>query len=162
MFSLNTSHSLVAQLKSRKLSGVPIDFRFLLTEIRRCCNSLAFLALWDVFLVRSGAVCGDPGAVIDPRQSLLFTLPLTLLWADLHFYAVHRFLHSHPLLYKHVHKIHHESVNTNIMSGLSFHPVEGFLYFSSLLFCLLLPGGMRCEECEGRSDEATKRCEYPS
>mmetsp|Transcript_72 Transcript_72/g.129 ORF Transcript_72/g.129 Transcript_72/m.129 type:complete len:312 (+) Transcript_72:68-1003(+) len=129
-------------LKSRKLSGVPIDFRFLLTEIRRCCNSLALLALWDLLLTRSGAVRGVPGAVVDLRQSLLYTLPLTLLWADLHFYAIHRFLHSHPFLYKHIHKIHHESVNTNVMSGLSFHPVEGFLYFSSLLFCVLLPGGM--------------------
>ena len=58
---------------------------------------------------------------------------------DFHFYFVHRFLHSHPTLYKRIHKVHHESINTNVMSGLSFHPVEGFLYFSSLLLVGILP-----------------------
>lgn len=42
-------------------------------------------------------------------------------------------------LYKNVHKIHHESYNPDPFSGLSFHPIEGFIYFTSLLGTLIVP-----------------------
>jgi sterol desaturase/sphingolipid hydroxylase (fatty acid hydroxylase superfamily) len=61
------------------------------------------------------------------------------VWGDFHFYCVHRMLHI-PFLYKNVHKIHHESFNPNPWSGLSFHPVEGVIYFSSApIIALVVP-----------------------
>ena len=53
------------------------------------------------------------------------------LGADLHFYLAHRLLHQ-PALYRRVHSVHHLSRNPNPWSGLSFHPAEALLYFSSL------------------------------
>ena len=50
---------------------------------------------------------------------------LFLLWADLHFYLIHSAMHVNKFLYKHIHKVHHESINTNPLSGLSFHWLEG-------------------------------------
>ena len=57
------------------------------------------------------------------------------LWADFHFYATHRLLHT-PALFRAIHKTHHRSHNVDPFSGLSMHPLEHLLYFSALL----LPG----------------------
>ena len=63
-----------------------------------------------------------------------FVLWLVLLpvWSAFHFYWVHRLLHV-PVLYKHVHSLHHRNVNIGPWSGLSMHPVEHLLYLTTLL-----------------------------
>ena len=53
------------------------------------------------------------------------------IWSAFHFYWIHRFLHI-PILYKYVHSLHHRNVNVGPWSGLSMHPIEHFLYISSL------------------------------
>lgn len=45
---------------------------------------------------------------------------------DLWFYGVHRLLH-HPALFRHVHAVHHQSVDTNPFSSYAFHVVEAAL-----------------------------------
>ncbi|MEO3414592.1 sterol desaturase family protein [Roseovarius sp. CAU 1744] len=62
-----------------------------------------------------------------------FILALILLpvWSAFHFYWAHRLLHV-PLLYKRVHSLHHRNVNIGPWSGLSMHPVEHFIYLTSL------------------------------
>ncbi len=69
-----------------------------------------------------------------------FVLGFVLLpvWSAFHFYWVHRLLHV-PLLYKRVHSLHHRNVNIGPWSGLSMHPVEHFLYLSSLLIHWIVP-----------------------
>lgn len=57
---------------------------------------------------------------------------ITIFWSDIHFYVVHRLLHI-SWLYKHIHSIHHESFNPEPFAGLSFHPLEAIIYYSSLL-----------------------------
>ena len=55
-----------------------------------------------------------------------------------HFYAIHRLIHV-PWLYKHVHSIHHKSVNPSPWSSLAMHPFEHVLYFASVFYHVLLP-----------------------
>jgi sterol desaturase/sphingolipid hydroxylase (fatty acid hydroxylase superfamily) len=57
---------------------------------------------------------------------------------DLHFYAIHRFLHWPPL-YRLAHSLHHNNVNPGPWSGLSMHPIEHVLYFSGVLFLAIIP-----------------------
>ena len=54
------------------------------------------------------------------------------LFNSTHFYFVHRFLHSR-VMYRKVHRIHHRNVNTGPWSGISMHPIEHLVYFSSVL-----------------------------
>ena len=61
----------------------------------------------------------------------LLAFLLLPIWSAFHFYWVHRLLHV-PLLYRKVHSLHHRNVNIGPWSGLSMHPVEHFLYLSSL------------------------------
>lgn len=58
-------------------------------------------------------------------------LILIPIWSAFHFYWVHRLLHV-PLIYKRVHALHHRNVNIGPWSGFSMHPVEHFLYLTTL------------------------------
>ncbi len=56
---------------------------------------------------------------------------------EAHFYAVHRLIHV-PVLYRHIHSVHHNSVNPSPWSSLAMHPVEHILYFSGCLIHLVI------------------------
>ncbi len=60
------------------------------------------------------------------------------LWGSFHFYWVHRALHQ-PALYRHAHALHHRNVNVGPWSGISMHPIEHAIYFSSLLIHFVVP-----------------------
>lgn len=68
-----------------------------------------------------------------------FLMPV---YRDAHFYCIHRMMHPWRskrvpdlghFLYKHVHSLHHKSYNPSAWSGISMHPVEGFLFESVAL-----------------------------
>ncbi len=64
-------------------------------------------------------------------------LVFTPVIISFHFYWIHRLIHI-PFLYKHVHSLHHRNTNVGPWSGLSMHPVEHLLFFSSVLVhCLI-------------------------
>lgn len=65
-------------------------------------------------------------------------LLLTPLWISFHFYWIHRWLHWPPL-YRLAHSLHHRNTNIGPWSGLSMHPVEHVLFFSSILIHFVLP-----------------------
>jgi lathosterol oxidase len=67
---------------------------------------------------------------------LLFLL--TPVSISLHFYWVHRALHWDPF-YKLAHALHHRNVNVGPWSGLSMHPVEHVMFFSSILIHFIIP-----------------------
>lgn len=62
---------------------------------------------------------------------------LTPLWISFHFYWIHRFLHWQPM-YKIAHALHHRNTNVGPWSGLSMHPIETILFFSSILIHLII------------------------
>lgn len=57
---------------------------------------------------------------------------------ETHFYLIHRLIHT-PFLYRHVHCVHHNSVNPSPYSSLSMHPVELLLYLGMALWHLVIP-----------------------
>ena len=54
------------------------------------------------------------------------------------FYFAHRFMHWPPL-YSLAHSLHHRNVNPGPWSGLSMHPIEHVVYFSSILLFFFIP-----------------------
>ena len=54
------------------------------------------------------------------------------------FYFAHRLLH-YPWLYRVAHKLHHRNVNPGPWSGLSMHPIEHVIYFSTILLFFVIP-----------------------
>jgi sterol desaturase/sphingolipid hydroxylase (fatty acid hydroxylase superfamily) len=78
---------------------------------------------------------------VDPREQpvyfiiLLCSIQMLRLF---HFYWIHRLLHWLPL-YKAGHYLHHKNINIGPWSGLSMHPIEHILYFSSILIHWVVP-----------------------
>jgi sterol desaturase/sphingolipid hydroxylase (fatty acid hydroxylase superfamily) len=74
------------------------------------------------------------------EQPVIFALwfMLTPVWISFHFYWVHRALHWGPL-YRIAHALHHRNVNVGPWSGLSMHPVEHLIFFSSILIHFVVP-----------------------
>eukprot|EP00656_Telonema_subtile_P018787 TRINITY_DN20199_c0_g2_i1.p1 TRINITY_DN20199_c0_g2~~TRINITY_DN20199_c0_g2_i1.p1 ORF type:complete len:270 (+),score=43.11 TRINITY_DN20199_c0_g2_i1:56-865(+) len=111
------------------------------TEIWRCVCSLCIVSTLDTIIYASAHTGGLPLLSWNQPAGLSDWLPAVsvLLWADFHFYFMHRTLHEVPWLYRNVHKVHHESYNPNPFSGLSFHPIEASLYFSAMLAVCFIP-----------------------
>ena len=68
----------------------------------------------------------------------VLALPLIYIWISFHFYMVHRLLHIR-FLYERVHSLHHRNINIGPFSGISMHPIEHVLYFSSVLIHVVVP-----------------------
>ena len=63
---------------------------------------------------------------------------LTPLFREVHFYAIHRAIHA-PAIYKRVHAFHHRNTNPGPWSGMSMHPLEHVVYFSSVILHWVVP-----------------------
>lgn len=103
------------------LSGVPI------------WTGLQVLMLW--------AWANSWGNWLNPADHWVWLACLALavpVIHEFHFYCIHRLIHT-PFLYKWVHSVHHNSINPSPWSSLSMHPIEHLLYFSTLLYHLILP-----------------------
>lgn len=57
---------------------------------------------------------------------------------EIGFYCAHRLMHI-PVLYRLAHYLHHRNVNPGPWSGLSMHPIEHLIYFSSTLMFFVIP-----------------------
>ena len=67
--------------------------------------------------------------------ALFFLVPFI---HEVGFYFAHRLLHV-QLLYEAAHKLHHRNVNPGPWSGLSMHPIEHLIYFSTILLFFAIP-----------------------
>jgi ring-1,2-phenylacetyl-CoA epoxidase subunit PaaE len=56
----------------------------------------------------------------------IFITFLLFVVEDTYFYWMHKTVHS-PKLYKYIHKVHHESIDTTPFTSYSFHPIEAAL-----------------------------------
>ncbi|MEM7122527.1 MAG: sterol desaturase family protein [Pseudomonadota bacterium] len=96
-------------------SGVAVWTAYEVLMFWAMANGYAPLLLWD-----------------DSPVWFVVLFFLTPIWISFHFYWVHRWLHWPPL-YKRAHALHHRNVNVGPWSGLSMHPIEHVIFFSSIL-----------------------------
>jgi sterol desaturase/sphingolipid hydroxylase (fatty acid hydroxylase superfamily) len=87
------------------------------------------------------AFANGTAAQVGWQDHAAWLVGLTLLVPfvhELHFYVVHRALHT-GALYRWVHSVHHNSVNPSPWSSLSMHPAELILYFGVAFWALAVP-----------------------
>ncbi len=73
----------------------------------------------------------------DQPMRCLWEIPLLFLWNEIHFYSMHWLLHRRWMI-RHVHKVHHWSVEPTAYSIYSFHWLEAFMLGSVIFFPLLV------------------------
>lgn len=91
---------------------------------------------WSAFevLMFWGMANGYAPVLVASEHPVWFVvlLLITPVWISFHFYWIHRLLHWPPL-YRIAHALHHRNTNVGPWSGLSMHPIEHLLFFSSIL-----------------------------
>ena len=103
------------------VSGVPIWTCYEVLILWSCANGYATMI----------TPSGNPVMFI----ALFFLVPFV---HEVGFYFAHRFLHF-PWLFRIAHFLHHRNNNPGPWSGLSMHPIEHVIYFSSALIFLIVP-----------------------
>lgn len=100
-------------------------------ELRAATGAILAFSAWTPVLFlgwRLGMV--TIGLDASPARVALECIA-SLLWGELHFYAMHRLLHTR-LLYRRVHALHHRFTVPTPFSAFAMHPVEGFMLGSVL------------------------------
>ena len=102
-------------------------------------SGVTFWTAWEAVMMWAYAN-GQIPMLTWSDNSIWFVLlfPLLVIWHELHFYFIHRALHWPPL-YRVAHAVHHRNLNTGPWSGISMHPLEHAVYFTSLLIHVVLP-----------------------
>ncbi len=103
------------------VSGVPIWTAYEVLMLRAYSNGIA-----PLFTFAENSV---------GFTAIFFLVPFI---HEVGFYFAHRLLHWPPL-YKIAHKLHHRNTNPGPWSGLSMHPIEHVIYFSTILLFLIIP-----------------------
>ena len=107
--------------------------------LRTFASGLPIWTAYEVLLLWCYANDWGPWTTLTENPVWLVVFWLLLpLYHEFHFYCIHRLIHI-PFLYRHVHRVHHKSMNPSPWSSLSMHPVEHLLYWSDSLIHLILP-----------------------
>jgi Delta7-sterol 5-desaturase len=122
------------------------DRRQLLFEVRHTLGTLlmgTIMAVVVSLLYASGSTKLTTDAESLGWPTIIATFVLLVVLNDAWFYAWHRVLHR-PTLFRHVHAVHHKSVDVDPFSSYSFHVVEavilgGWVLPAVLLIPLYLP-----------------------
>ncbi|WP_460541760.1 sterol desaturase family protein [Echinicola sediminis] len=75
-----------------------------------------------VYFIRMGWITLLP----DTWLNVLIGLALLTLWNEVHFFVVHRIMHTRFFM-KRIHFVHHKSITPTVYSVYSFHWIEAFL-----------------------------------
>lgn len=118
----------------------------LIHEVKYSLSTLAFGTLGVVvvgWLSANGYARLSSNPADFSAVQLAATFVGLLLLNDLWFYGFHRLLHTR-WAFKHIHSVHHRSIEVTPFSSYSFHPVEGLLlggwiYPVALVVPLYLP-----------------------
>jgi len=156
---LAPSSPLSAYLAPFKFSGAPTRRGQLSHDAAWATVSALVSTAWEVIIVRAWAngalppaLAGDEWWTDVSTVTLLIALPYLQI---VHFFIIHRLMHRWFVgrraggsalripdvgqwLYVHVHSLHHQSRDPTALSGISMHPVESALFFSTMPLIAML------------------------
>lgn len=121
----------------RRVDGKQIAFEVKNTLWVFLVTSPATLAISLLYASGGTKLTTDASTIGWP--TIVATMVGMLVFNDAWFYAWHRLLH-HPKLFRHVHAVHHRSVDVNPFSSYSFHWFEGLVLGAWILpMALVVP-----------------------
>jgi Delta7-sterol 5-desaturase len=121
--------------RTRKLSNKNYKSKQLQTEIAwSTLSSLIFAAaaLGTMWLWEKGYTKVYSTITTNDIWYMPLSLLISMFIQETYYYWTHRLMH-HPAIFRHVHKVHHDSHTTSPFTAFSFHPIE------SLIQAVVLP-----------------------
>ena len=120
----------------RVIDARPVPAGQIQREIRLSCVSIAIFGIgvllpWGLLRLGWAQLARDPSAL-----RILVEIAALFVWNELHFYAMHRLLHTRAL--RRFHADHHRSHVPTPFSTYAFHPVEAALLGSVPLLPMLM------------------------
>ncbi|MEM8811102.1 MAG: sterol desaturase family protein [Pseudomonadota bacterium] len=123
----------------RKGRAFTFDNQVIENMVWTLASGVTFWTAYEVLLI--WAMANGYAPVLSFNDNPVWFVALFLLVPvvhSFHCYWVHRLLHWPPL-YRLAHALHHRNMNVGPWSGLSMHPIEHILFFSSALLHFLVP-----------------------
>lgn len=114
----------------RKIQKSEVPLTKLIKEYTNSVISLIIISMSSLVWLKlySGGWTKNYSNIADYGYAYFFFSILLLLFIhETYHYFLHRFLHTR-FMFRHVHKVHHQSTNPSIITSFSFHPVEAFLH----------------------------------
>lgn len=116
--------------KKRKIQKDEVSNKKLLKEYVNSISSLIIISLSSLvwgYLYANGFTKNYTRIDDYGFAYFCFSIPMLIFFHETYHYFLHRFLHT-KFMFRHVHKVHHQSTNPTIITSFSFHPVEAFLH----------------------------------
>jgi ring-1,2-phenylacetyl-CoA epoxidase subunit PaaE len=117
----------------------------ILREIKNSLITIIVFAAIDLFVFQDSTKSIESATFkvysdFHAHGGILYIAFMTLVLfvvEDAYFYWMHKTVHS-PKLYKYIHKVHHESIDTTPFTSYSFHPLEAALEIVPLGLVMLI------------------------
>lgn len=109
----------------QKIVTETVPKKQILFEIKHSLMSIVIFAFsgWPIiYFVRNGSISLEKTTIL----TVLFGVFVLNIWNEIHFFIVHRIMHT-PWFMKNIHIIHHRSRIPTVFSVYSFHPLEAVL-----------------------------------
>lgn len=110
-------------------------------EIGFSVSSVLVFAVVETVLFTSPWVAEHGALYMDPAEYgwiwFVAAFPVLFIVHDAYFYWTHRMMHL-PVLYPHVHAVHHRSTNPTPFSAYAVHPVEAFVNVGVFVVIVML------------------------
>lgn len=133
------SGKILIQWLSKKNLAVPVDNHALYQgqKKKEIQNSLVSIIVFSIqgIIIQQGIQHGWLYISYNITWHCLLQMFILFFWNEIHFYFVHRLLHTLPLA-RLVHSVHHHSKEPTVFSTYSFHWVEAFLLGTVIVFPL--------------------------
>ena len=116
---------LVQTKRAVKIVDKPVSDEQIHTEIRHSLVSILLFGLSSlpiIWLARNGWISFAP----DTFFTIVIGLIILNAWNEIHFFIVHRLMHT-PFFFRKVHHVHHRSFVPTVWSVYSFHWFEALL-----------------------------------
>jgi Delta7-sterol 5-desaturase len=121
----------------RRVDGKQIRFEVKNTLLMLVVSSPITIIISLLYASGDTQLTTDVSAIGWPMIAVIFVG--LIIFNDAWFYAWHRLFH-HPKLFRHVHAIHHKSIDVNPFTSYSFHWFEGLVLGAWILpVALLIP-----------------------
>ncbi len=129
-------------LKQNVIQSNEMNFKDIKHQIFWAVGYVLLVGILSSFLFFL-ALIGKTQIYLDIAQHglgyFVLSLAIYLFGFEIYFYFIHRLLHK-PLLYKHIHYVHHSVKTPTVFTVFCFHPLEILLFFLyHLVLVIFLP-----------------------